>query len=208
MSELALVRHGITDWNARRRFQGRRDIPLNDDGRAMVAEWRLPPAFASAPVSASPLGRCRETAEIIRANHPGLGEIELDERLLERDLGAWAGRDLHEVEAEFGDLAHDGGFRPEGGESRRDMLVRTRDFAAAAAADGRPRLVVTHRGIIRAFYALATGWDLTGETAERLSRRRAQIFRAHTDGTVEIVALNARLDGGPHDSGSRDGAAA
>ena len=33
-------------------------------------------------------------------------------------------------------------------------------------------------------YAIATGWDLTGETADELSRRRAQVFRAAADGSV------------------------
>ena len=45
MTQLVFLRHGLTDWNVERRMQGRRDIPLNDDGRAMVAEWRLPPAL-------------------------------------------------------------------------------------------------------------------------------------------------------------------
>lgn len=193
MTELILVRHGITDWNAARRLQGQRDIPLNEDGRALVDAWRFPPPYDAIDVSVSPLVRCRETAAIIKANNPGLGDITYDDRLLERDMGIWAGRDLHAVEAEFGAAAHDGGYRPEGGESRRDMLVRAREFITAAAAGGKPRLVVTHRGIIRAFYAIATGWDLTGETADELSRRRAQVFRAAPDGSVEIAQLNLRL---------------
>ncbi|MBS28163.1 MAG: phosphoglycerate mutase [Alphaproteobacteria bacterium] len=193
MIELVLVRHGITDWNAARRLQGQRDIPLNDEGRALVDAWRFSPPYDAVDLSVSPLVRCRETADIIKSNNPGLGDITYDDRLLERDMGIWAGRDLRAVETEFGDAAHDGGYRPEGGESRRDMLVRTRDFIAATATGGRPRLVVTHRGVIRAFYAIATGWDLTGETADELSRRRAQVFRAAADGSVEVAQLNLRL---------------
>lgn len=33
---LYLVRHGETDWNARRLVQGREDVPLNDRGRAQA----------------------------------------------------------------------------------------------------------------------------------------------------------------------------
>jgi predicted glycosyltransferase len=69
-----------------------------------------------------------------------------------------------------------------------DMLVRTRGFVSAMADDDR-RLVVTHRGIIRAFYALATGWDLTGETAERLMRA-ASLARALEAGGFDTTLVS------------------
>ena len=36
--ELYIVRHGTTDWNAERRFQGVRDIELNENGRKLAGE--------------------------------------------------------------------------------------------------------------------------------------------------------------------------
>ena len=36
--ELYIVRHGTTDRNAERRFQGVRDIELNENGRKLAAE--------------------------------------------------------------------------------------------------------------------------------------------------------------------------
>jgi broad specificity phosphatase PhoE len=176
-------------------MQGRHDITLNDDGRAMVGAWRLPSEFANLPIVASPLVRCRETAEILKANNPGLGPVNFDERLVEKHWGIWEGRNLHEMEAELGDDAHRGDYRPEGGESRQDMLPRISDALAELANDPAPRIVVTHRGVIRAVYALATGWDLTGESADDMSRRRAQIFRAAPDGSAVIDALNVSLQG-------------
>ena len=35
---LYIMRHGRTDWNERKKLQGRTDIPLNDVGRKMAAE--------------------------------------------------------------------------------------------------------------------------------------------------------------------------
>ena len=61
-----MMRHGETDWNVHHLFQGRTDIPLNENGRK-VAEWtrdglkdvHFDVAFCS------PLSRAKETAQII-----------------------------------------------------------------------------------------------------------------------------------------------
>lgn len=196
MIPVAFLRHGLTDWNVERRMQGRHDIPLNDEGRAMVAAWRLPDEFAELSIVASPLIRCRETAEILKANNPGLGPVTFDDRLVEKHWGEWEGRNLHEMEATLGDDAHRGDYRPDGGESRQDMLPRVSDALADIAAAATPRIVVTHRGVIRAVYALATGWDLTGESADEMSRRKAQVFHAAPDGSATIDRLNVALKGG------------
>ncbi|GAB6926179.1 phosphatase PhoE [Paenibacillus sp. JCM 10914] len=66
MPIIGLVRHGITDWNAQNRAQGRTDIPLNAEGRRQ-AHWlaqRLMNEHWDTIVT-SPLIRARETAEIL-----------------------------------------------------------------------------------------------------------------------------------------------
>ena len=37
---LYIMRHGKTDWNTLGKLQGRTDIPLNDEGRAMAEKAR------------------------------------------------------------------------------------------------------------------------------------------------------------------------
>ena len=39
---LYIMRHGKTDWNIQRKLQGRTDIPLNEEGRQMAKQGRLP----------------------------------------------------------------------------------------------------------------------------------------------------------------------
>src|SRR6476620_3993740 len=64
-----LVRHGETEWNRARRYQGWLDSPLTQEGIAQAETigrllCRLPQAEA-AEIVASPIGRARRTAEII-----------------------------------------------------------------------------------------------------------------------------------------------
>ena len=60
------LRHGETDWNAGRRFQGRTDVPLNARGlaQANAARDRLA-GTPIATVCCSPLRRAHETAVIV-----------------------------------------------------------------------------------------------------------------------------------------------
>lgn len=195
MTRLVFLRHGLTNWNVERRLQGRQDIPLNDDGRDMVAAWRLPASLAESPILSSPLNRCMETAEILKFAHPKLGIIETDPRLMEKSWGVWEGRNLHEMEATEGDMAHNADHRPENGESRRDMLGRISDFLADVARQEGPRIIITHRGVIRTVYGIATGWDLSGETPDEMSRRRGQVFDVTKGGSATIAQLNLPLKG-------------
>jgi broad specificity phosphatase PhoE len=87
------VRHGLTDWNVEQRLQGRRDVPLNRDGRAqalrcgeilrelLVRDGRAPEDL---DYVSSPLIRARETMELMRAAL-GLepGRYRVDARLAE-----------------------------------------------------------------------------------------------------------------------------
>ncbi len=90
MTTLILVRHGQTDWNLERRYQGKTDIPLNGNGRrqaAHVAEQLRNAGLAA--VYSSALGRAYVTASAIAAAH-GLVAIK-DARLNEIDQGEWEG---------------------------------------------------------------------------------------------------------------------
>ncbi|HXG77622.1 MAG TPA: histidine phosphatase family protein [Gaiellaceae bacterium] len=150
---LALVRHGETDWNRERRFQGHADVGLNARGRA--AARALARAFAGDHVTAlvaSPLRRALETALVLGA---GLGlEPVADERLQEIDVGSWQGLTREEVQARdaaaYGRwLAGEAGW--EGGETYDALAARVLPalYELAGSCSHGVVVVVTHGGPIR-----------------------------------------------------------
>jgi broad specificity phosphatase PhoE len=156
---ILLARHGETDDNRPPlRFQGWRDTPLNDAGRAQARELAEQLAARDEPIASlwsSDLARARETAEIVGAR---LGlEPELDKRLREGARGDWEGR-------LFADVARDepdayaawrragAGFRFPGGESLAEHQERVlASLTEIEESSDSPVLVVCHGGSIRAW---------------------------------------------------------
>ena len=98
---LLLVRHGETEWNRESRFQGIKDIPLNENGKAQgrkAAEF-LKDVEINFAVTSSML-RPKETAELILENHPGVN-LDSDPQLQEICHGLWEGKLEAEIEADF-----------------------------------------------------------------------------------------------------------
>ncbi|HEY0266267.1 MAG TPA: histidine phosphatase family protein, partial [Rhizomicrobium sp.] len=84
--KIAFLRHGPTEWNAAKRFQGHTDIPLSKAGMAKMAALRLPDSIAATRVFVSPLTRARQTARLL-----GLPDDRADARLMEQNWGTWEG---------------------------------------------------------------------------------------------------------------------
>lgn len=151
---ILLARHGQTAENKERRFQGQKDVPLDDTGREQArALAEVARGEGIVAVYTSPLIRARETAEIVAA---ALGlEPRPDDRLKEVDVGDWQDRlkdDIAREEPEqwaaFGRGGED--WRFPGGES----LLEQQERVIAALVDitqagDLPALVVCHRGVIR-----------------------------------------------------------
>ena len=75
---ILLVRHGETEWNRERRFQDWLDFPLTARGIGQaraIGRWLAQSPERNASIVASPLGRARRTAEIIRDEIDRLGPI-------------------------------------------------------------------------------------------------------------------------------------
>lgn len=187
-------RHGQTDWNAARRFQGHSDIPLNDIGRAQAARngMALREAIGERDVAAlarwrfyvSPLSRARETLEIIRS---ALGlsprRYHVDDRLIEIDLGDWNGKTPDEIEA-----ASPGAFEEReqnkwaftvpNGESYADAASRTRSFLMNEIAGHQaPSVVVGHGASGRLLRGYLQG--MARDEIPHLEARQDIILRIH-----------------------------
>lgn len=86
---LYLCRHGDTAWSPYRRFAGRTDIPLTEEGeRNAVQLGRRLNRISFAKVVVSPLSRARRTAQL--AGYESVAEV--DPRLVEWNFGDYEGK--------------------------------------------------------------------------------------------------------------------
>lgn len=195
MTLLAVIRHGTTDWNRRKIVQGSSDIPLDDGGRAEVADWSLPPEIDGFRWLASPLVRAAETGHILSGSAP-----ETDPRLAEMSWGEWEGRVLSQLREELGDLMvaweSDGlDFRGPNGESPREVQDRLRPLLGEISEARQNTVAVCHKGVIRALYALAADWDMADKPPQKLHDGCVQIFRLDDIGHPSVHQLNLDMTG-------------
>ncbi|SMP14623.1 alpha-ribazole phosphatase/probable phosphoglycerate mutase [Laceyella tengchongensis] len=97
-----LVRHGVTEWNQTKRYQGQQNVPLSELGRQQaerVASYLADQPFAA--IYSSDLERAHETARCIAAKQ-GISVTCFSE-FRERYGGEWEGRTVEEVLREYTD---------------------------------------------------------------------------------------------------------
>jgi probable phosphoglycerate mutase len=194
MAALFLLRHGPTEWTAAHRLQGRSDVPLSAAGRSAVATWHLPERAVRSVWMSSPLARATATAEILRRRYHPAGDLLIEPRLAEMSFGEWEGQTLTELRSIHGPAmaAWEGrglDFRAPGGESPREVQDRLRPWLQQLTAAHRDVLAITHKGVMRALYALAGGWDMRGKPPHRLTDNSVHMFDLDHDG-LRIVTMN------------------
>jgi probable phosphoglycerate mutase len=157
-----LVRHGETEFNRERRLQGHVDSPLTDLGRrqAEAVGRRLKALLcgqAGWRILASPLGRARQTAEIIAAAVGG-ARIELEPRLIEVSWGDWDGRLRSELADACPQFAHSNwAFHAPTGETYPEMRGRLQAWLADLPPERERRIIAVSHGVtgrvLRGLYA-------------------------------------------------------
>lgn len=160
-----LARHGETDWNRERRWQGHADVVLNESGKSQARE--LAEALRTSGLCraySSDLSRARETAEIV-ADALGLGPVSVDPGLRERSFGVFEG--LTEIECRERYPEHWAGYAsdlrrpPPGAEPFERVAERIRAAVDRILDEKLDQpgaiLLVSHGGAIRSFVLAATG---------------------------------------------------
>lgn len=189
---LYFCRHGETEANVQKRFQGRTmDTPLTATGRAQTAILanllrREATQFAELFYVASPLRRAQTTMHMIRsALDLAPDAYSTDERLQEIDLGAWDG--LTHEEARAKDAAafekretNKWDIRlPGDGENYADVAARATSFVQSLSVD---TFAVAHGGFTRILRGLFDGLDWKQMSA--LDEKQGVLFRVR-DSKVE-----------------------
>lgn len=169
-----LWRHGQTEWNDSRRFQGQTDVELDDVGRAQAAR-AAEQLVALEPqlIVTSDLARAAETADALAAL---VGrEARRDPRLRETHGGAWEGQFADDLSADpvyvrwlAGDDVAAGGSetRSQVGE-RAEAVVR---HVTDELEPGRVAVLVSHGGTLRSLIGTVVGlpvdhWRVLGGLA-------------------------------------------
>ena len=164
LTTVLLIRHGQTDWNLARRWQGHADIPLNETGLAqahLLAE-RLP-SWPVKAIYSSDLQRAAQTAAII--GHALTLEPIYEFSWRERNGGNFQGLTIEQLQADHPQelkLLREDGAAPPNGESRLALAKRvTAAFELVTAQHhGQTIAIVSHGGALAALIAHLLGFPL------------------------------------------------
>lgn len=191
-----LIRHGETEYNAARRYQGSLDSPLTALGaaqaRAMGLSLRGLIDREDVALFSSPLGRALETAGLV-AEEAGIPDAPIiDEGLAEISLGSWDGLTVNQIEAR--QQEHPGRYNlffdtPDG---ERYEPFRNRLAAALRRIEAHPaatRVIVSHGVSSRVLRGLHAG--LSREEERALPVPQGVIYRLEPGAIVEIDCTEA-----------------
>ncbi len=198
---LFLVRHGETDWNLERRYQGQTDTPLNEAGWQQAE--RLARRLAGCPfdvIYTVTLKRARQTAEAIAVR---LGvPVRPDPRLREMRFGLLEGLTFDEAQARYPEMAAawltDREQPFPGGETFSQFSARVQGFLdeIRQAHDGQTVLLVSHGGPIKEMLRLALGMPPSSRWAFQIDNASVSKLKLYHDAPI-LVLLNDthHLDG-------------
>jgi probable phosphoglycerate mutase len=164
------MRHGQSEGNLRRIFQGSLDYPLTDLGRAqaaVVGKWLAGRGMQFESIYSSPLARASETAGII-ASETGVASVLLRPELQEINGGQLQGLTTDECNARYPDyesrgLPQGADFAEYGGETYEAVNARIAGFIAhmqSTHPEPAWTAVVAHGGSLYQLLKQWCGWPV------------------------------------------------
>lgn len=193
MTEILMVRHGQSVWNAQGRWQGQADPPLSDLGvrQARAGAEALAAIDPFDAVVTSNLDRAATTGAII-ADRLGFAPPYRCADLNERSAGEWSGLTRADIDREYPGHLRQRRYPP-GYERDPEFLVRVRRGLddVVGRCDGKRILVVAHGGLI---YCLEGSLGLAFQHIANLGGR----WMTLADGAITLgprVDLLADFDG-------------
>jgi phosphoserine phosphatase len=197
---ILLLRHGHVAGIVPKRFRGRMDLPLSEEGRAQALQAAVYVAGRYKPeaVYCSPLQRCVNSAEALSARF-SMPPPQAVQDLTDTDYGKWQGRLATEVAQEDSARFAQWETSPEtvafpGGETLAQVAARATAALNALAERHRDQTIAvyTHDSVIRVVLLTALGASFA--TYHRLEVDPCSLseLRHEARGVIEIVRVNER----------------
>lgn len=179
MTELALVRHGTTEWNTLGILQGQTDVPLSRAGRAEIiglAEEVKGMGFEA--IYCSDLLRARQSAMAfsVLLDLP----VCLDPRLREISLGIWEGLTGWQVQELYPREWTESGLDGAPGGERLSQVALRMSMAADEMAWTHPAgrvLIVGHGTALKTLICQAEGRPLSGLNFDSFPNASLRLIR-------------------------------
>lgn len=195
-TRLFLIRHGQSPHTPERRFSGRNDLSLTEQGQAQIAALaaRLAALGSIGAILSSPLRRTRQSAQTVAdALHL---PVDIDDDLVELDFGAFEGLTWAQAAADHpAELAAFRGspdIAPPGGESIASVGDRVQAALRRILDEnaGRDVAVVTHVTPIKALLCLALDVGLSTVHRFFLAPASLSIIEWYVDGRASVTLVN------------------
>lgn len=193
-----LLRHGETDWNREERIQGHTDIPLNEKGRAQIAQTAAGLAGVCSRIDAilcSPLSRARESARIAAGRlHYPVNRIIEEPLLIERSFGEAEGMTAAQREEQYPDYRYsDTGYQFPGMEPFEELMKRARSVLQKMEDTYKDReniLAVSHGALLAAVITAVTGGRIA-YFSDKIYLDSASLFRvSYVNGAASLAKYN------------------
>lgn len=191
---LYFVRHGETEWNVKKKIQGKTDIPLNENGlcQARALAKRLAgERLRVARAYTSPQLRAAETAQAL-ADTLGVECISLS-GLREMDMGEWEGYNWDTIRESYGEAydrwnGHRRYTHTPGGESYDEVLGRTlMALKEILERETEDVLVVSHSAILMALRCYLAELPFE-EMVKRFKTKNAEVVEIAAEEVWEAIA--------------------